>query len=139
MFFWALMLCAGLGGFIVFAVWGPDAPPEGVCDPVASRFAKQQFRTVGGSFSAGAIVGAVLVLGVAWAIGKPTTPKVHYGQQSTVRSRPFVAGETYVNSYFRRDGTFVQGHRRTTPDSFRSNNWSARGNRNPYTGRPGTQ
>lgn len=48
------------------------------------------------------------------------------------------AGTTYVNPYVRRDGTFVQGHYRTTPDSSIYNNWSTRGNVNPYTGEAGT-
>ena len=48
------------------------------------------------------------------------------------------AGSTYVDGHFRRDGTYVPGHHRTTPDSNRLNNWSTRGNTNPYTGRQGT-
>lgn len=52
--------------------------------------------------------------------------------------RPSV-GHHYVNSYTRRNGTVVQGHFRTNPDNSYSNNWSSRGNVNPYTGRTGTQ
>ncbi len=48
------------------------------------------------------------------------------------------AGTTYVQPYVRSDGTYVQPHFRTTPDSSRLNNWSTRGNVNPFTGRPGT-
>lgn len=48
------------------------------------------------------------------------------------------AGTTYVNPYVKRDGTFVQGHYRTTQDSSVYNNWSTRGNTNPYTGEDGT-
>lgn len=33
-----------------------------------------------------------------------------------------LAGQTYVNGYTRQDGTYVQGHTRTTPDEYRSNN-----------------
>lgn len=47
------------------------------------------------------------------------------------------AGTTYVRPYLRSDGTYVQPHFRTTPDSSRLNNWSTRGNVNPFTGRPG--
>lgn len=52
--------------------------------------------------------------------------------------RPSV-GHHYVNSYTRRNGTVVQGHFRTNPDNSYSNNWSSRGNVNPYTGRTGTR
>jgi len=39
-----------------------------------------------------------------------------------------------VRGYFRRDtGTFVMPHYRTNPDSFRFNNWSYKGNVNPFT------
>lgn len=48
------------------------------------------------------------------------------------------AGTTYVRPYVRSDGTYVQPHFRTTPDSSLFNNWSTRGNINPYTGRLGT-
>lgn len=48
------------------------------------------------------------------------------------------AKDTYVRSTTRQDGTPVQDHYRTAPDSTRSNNYSTLGNVNPYTGRPGT-
>lgn len=44
-----------------------------------------------------------------------------------------------VESYSRSDGTFVPSHYRTTPDASRSNNFSASGNVNPYTGKRGTR
>lgn len=47
------------------------------------------------------------------------------------------AGE-YVNGYTRKDGTYVNGYTRSTPDSSYNNNYSVRGNTNPYTGREGT-
>lgn len=48
------------------------------------------------------------------------------------------AGSTYIRPYIRNNGTMVQGHYRTTPDSSRLNNWSTRGNVNPYTSKQGT-
>jgi hypothetical protein len=36
-------------------------------------------------------------------------------------------------------GTYVQPHRQTNPDRTRANNWSTKGNVNPYTGKPGTK
>ena len=45
--------------------------------------------------------------------------------------------DTYVNGYTRRDGTYVQPHYRSSPDSYRFNNYSSQGNVNPYTGQRG--
>lgn len=47
------------------------------------------------------------------------------------------ANDTYVNPYFRKDGTYVPGHHRSTPDGNKMNNYSTQGNVNPYTGKPG--
>lgn len=51
---------------------------------------------------------------------------------------PAFAGDTYVHGYMRKDGTYVQGYHRTTPDSNPYNNYSTKGNVNPWTGQPGT-
>jgi hypothetical protein len=45
------------------------------------------------------------------------------------------AAQVYVSPYMRRDGTEVQGHYRSAPDSNPYNNYSYPGNTNPYTGR----
>lgn len=50
----------------------------------------------------------------------------------------FAAGSHSVRGYTRKDGTYVAPHHATNPDSSRSNNWSSRGNVNPYTGKIGT-
>lgn len=44
-----------------------------------------------------------------------------------------------VNGYYRSSGTYVQPYYRTSPDSYRWNNYSYHGNYNPYTGRYGTR
>lgn len=44
----------------------------------------------------------------------------------------------YVRSYTRKDGTYVQGHNRTNPNSTNRDNYSTSGNFNPWTGKPGT-
>lgn len=46
--------------------------------------------------------------------------------------------DTYVNPYTRSDGSYVQGHMRSDPDGNPYNNYSTRGNTNPYTGERGT-
>jgi len=45
----------------------------------------------------------------------------------------------HVNGYFRSNGTYVQPHYRTAPDHNFYNNWSTKGNVNPYTGKVGTK
>lgn len=46
--------------------------------------------------------------------------------------------QTYVPGYYRSDGTYVPGYYRTNPDYTVRNNYSYIGNRNPFTGRTGT-
>jgi hypothetical protein len=50
-----------------------------------------------------------------------------------------VLADTFVNGHFRRDGSYVPPHYRSTPDGNFWNNWSTRGNMNPYTGQWGTR
>jgi len=50
----------------------------------------------------------------------------------------FAQGSHSVRGYTRKDGTYVAPHMQTNPDSSRTNNWSSRGNVNPYTGKIGT-
>lgn len=40
----------------------------------------------------------------------------------------------YVKGYYRSNGTYVQPYYRTNPDNNFYNNYSTRGNYNPYTG-----
>jgi hypothetical protein len=49
------------------------------------------------------------------------------------------SADQYVNGYTRRDGTYVQPHYQTSPNATPYDNYSTRGNINPYTGQPGTQ
>lgn len=50
-----------------------------------------------------------------------------------------VYADTWVNGYMKSNGTYVSGHYRSDPDSTTDNNWSTRGNVNPYTGKIGTR
>ena len=50
---------------------------------------------------------------------------------------PAMADE-FVNGYTRQNGTHVEPYMRSSPDGDTSNNWSTRGNENPYTGTMGT-
>ena len=48
--------------------------------------------------------------------------------------------QTYVGGYYKDNGTtYVQPHYRSTPNSTTLDNWSTKGNTNPYTGKKGTK
>jgi hypothetical protein len=44
---------------------------------------------------------------------------------------------TRVSGYSKRSGSYVGTHMRTSKDATRMNNWSTKGNINPYTGKKG--
>lgn len=46
--------------------------------------------------------------------------------------------DTYVRGYYRKDGTYVRPHYRSSPNGTVLDNWSTEGNINPYTGEPGS-
>lgn len=45
--------------------------------------------------------------------------------------------DEYVRGYTKKDGTYVEPHHRTNPNSRRDDNYSSHGNQNPYTGEKG--
>lgn len=47
--------------------------------------------------------------------------------------------DEYVNGYMRQDGTYVQPHFRSDSNSTKIDNYSSKGNTNPYTGERGAQ
>jgi hypothetical protein len=48
-------------------------------------------------------------------------------------------GSHGVRGYTTKHGTYVAPHRQTNPNSYLRDNWSTKGNVNPYTGKPGTR
>lgn len=48
-------------------------------------------------------------------------------------------GPVRVRGYVNKNGTYVAPHYRSAPNKSRFDNYSSRGNYNPYTGEPGTQ
>jgi hypothetical protein len=65
-----------------------------------------------------------------------------YGLLANSYCDPAVArggGSVHVRGYYRKDGTFVEPHYRSAPDSDPGNNWSTKGNFNPYTGKDGVR
>lgn len=47
--------------------------------------------------------------------------------------------DTYVRGHVRKDGTYVQPHYRSNSNGTNLDNYSTRGNVNPYTGQRGSQ
>ena len=58
-------------------------------------------------------------------------PSVSYSVPSTVNFNT-----TTVSGYTRSNGTYVESHVRTMPNNTNWDNFSTKGNSNPYTGRP---
>ena len=48
------------------------------------------------------------------------------------------ASHTRVNGYYKSNGTYVNGYTRTSPNSTKFDNFSTKGNTNPYTFKSGT-
>lgn len=48
------------------------------------------------------------------------------------------AKSTYVRGHYRSNGTYVQPHHRTAPNHTVYDNYSTKGNINPYNGKKGT-
>jgi hypothetical protein len=46
--------------------------------------------------------------------------------------------DVHVRGYYRSNGTYVQPHYRSSPNSTALDNFSTKGNINPYTGKEGT-
>jgi len=50
-----------------------------------------------------------------------------------------VSADEWVNGYTKSNGTYVQGHYRSSRNSSTWDNYSSKGNRNPYTGKKGSK
>jgi len=58
---------------------------------------------------------------------------------ATVLVAPAVSAQVRVRGYTRNDGTYVAPHYRSAPNGTTLDNYSTRGNVNPYTGAVGTR
>ena len=54
-------------------------------------------------------------------------------------SRGGSSGSHAVKGHTTKSGAYVAPHRQTNPNGTRIDNWSTRGNVNPYTGKPGSR
>ncbi|MEG1709382.1 MAG: hypothetical protein RR285_11810 [Acinetobacter sp.] len=49
-----------------------------------------------------------------------------------------ISAQTHVNGYYRKDGTYVQSHTRSSKNNTNHDNYSTTNNSNPYTGQKGS-
>ena len=77
-----------------------------------------------------ALVVALVASSLAFARG---------GGRGGGHSGSFHTSEVRVHSYVRTNGSYVPSHMRTARDESFSDNWTTRGNQNPYTGKEGTR
>lgn len=84
------------------------------------------------------IMVVVLLLGVAHADARPRGSSKRswssYGYSTASSSR-----STRVKGYTTKKGTYVAPYRRTKADRTQRNNYSTKGNTNPWTGAKGTR
>ena len=62
-----------------------------------------------------------------------------YRSSSGVKSSYKVSKTVRVKGYVTKKGKYVAPHYRTSPNKTKLNNWSTKGNVNPYTGKKGTK
>ena len=58
---------------------------------------------------------------------------------AAVATPALAQGSHMVRGHYRKDGTYVAPHMQTNQNKTRLDNWSTRGNVNPYTGKVGTK
>lgn len=58
---------------------------------------------------------------------------------TAISAQAFAARPVNVRGHIRSDGPYVMPHVRTAPNHTKLDNWSTKGNFNPYTGEEGTQ
>lgn len=84
---------------------------------------------------------ALLISQVAYA--QNYNPYESSQQRQKMPTPAYGAGENSnsvsVDGYYRKDGTYVETHQRSAPNSTVNDNWSTKGNENPYTGKAGTK
>lgn len=76
-----------------------------------------------------------LLAGIAFAALAVPTGTLARGSHSSGYSSSTV----HVSGHTTKTGAYVPAHYRTAPDHSKLNNWSTKGNVNPYTGKAGTK
>ncbi len=73
----------------------------------------------------------------AFAKGSSHGSSKSYGSKSYSNNHKGT-GDHNVQGYTKKDGTYVPPHHATNPNTTKRDNYSSKGNVNPYTGKPGT-
>jgi hypothetical protein len=63
----------------------------------------------------------------------------HRGSSYSSPSSYSNPSSVHVNGYTKSNGTYVAPHERSAPNDTKSDNWSHKGNTNPFTGEVGTK
>lgn len=88
-----------------------------------------------------------LVTGGAFARsgGHGHSSSSHHSNSSSTTSKSSTtccaisSSDEHVGGYTKKDGTHVDGYMKTAPNSTEKDNFSTKGNTNPYTGKEGTK
>jgi len=70
---------------------------------------------------------------------RKTTGLVATAVALAISAPVFAKGSHAVRGHVTKKGSYVQPHRATNRDSTKANNYSHKGNVNPYTGKKGTK
>lgn len=81
----------------------------------------------------------VNVLWISLAIAQPVEARGGFTSHGGSRGGYRSSGHVSVKGYTTKSGTHVQTHKRTSPNGSKRDNWSTKGNHNPYTGKEGTK
>lgn len=81
---------------------------------------------------------AALVVGSVWAKGGGGGHGSSGSHGSSSSYGSSASGHS-VSGYVRSNGTYVAPSHATNPNATRSDNWTTKGNVNPYTGKEGTR
>ena len=65
--------------------------------------------------------------------------RIAFAALAAIAAASVATADTYVSGYTKKDGTVVQGYYKTDPNNTKTDNYSSKGNVNPYTGKEGTK
>lgn len=85
------------------------------------------------------LVAALSLCTIAAAKGGGGHSSSHSSSHTSSSSTNSSGGSHSTSGYTRKDGTYVAPSHATNPNVSKADNWSQKGNVNPYTGKEGTK
>ncbi|WCM86680.1 hypothetical protein [Acidovorax sp. NCPPB 3576] len=85
------------------------------------------------------LVAALSLCTIAAAKGGGGHSSSHSSSHTSSSSTHSYGGSHSTSRYTRKDGTYVAPSHATNPNGSKADNWSQKGNVNPYTGKEGTK